>query len=183
MTTFARESRMLAAALAYAQRLGWPVFPCYHITEVGVCSCGKLDCEDAGKHPRIKRGFLAAALDADPLRQWWTQWPEANIGIPTGEASGFDVLDVDPRHGGEESLAELEAKQGRLPATIEAISGGGGRHVLFKHREGVRNATGFLPGLDVRGEGGYVLVAPSNHHSGRQYAWELSSRARRGGDG
>jgi putative DNA primase/helicase len=90
--------------------------------------------------------------------------------------SGFDVLDVDPRHGGDESLAKLEAEHGKLPDTVEALTGGGGRHILFKHREGVRSSAGHLPGLDVRGDGGYVVVAPSIHETGREYAWEASSQ-------
>lgn len=168
--------KMSRAALAYAQWFGWPVFPCCWITEAGACSCGLADCNSPGKHPLTRHGFKDATRDEVQIRAWWAESPQANIGIPTGQASGFDVLDVDVRHGGEESLAELEAKHGKLPATVEAITGGGGRHLLFKHREGVSNKAGFLPGLDVRGQGGYILVAPSNHYSGRRYAWELSGR-------
>ncbi len=168
-------NQMLQAALAYAKRLGWPVFPCCWITEAGACSCGRPDCGSPGKHPLTGQGFKEATRDEAQIRVWWTKWPAANIGIPTGAASGFDVLDVDPRHGGEVELDELELMCGQLPATVEAITGGGGRHVLFRHQEGVSNKTGFLPGLDVRGEGGYVLAAPSRHASGRLYQWELSS--------
>lgn len=169
------SDRMLQAALAYVQQLGWPVFPCHWITEAGACSCGLPHCGSPGKHPLTGQGFKEANRDEAQIRGWWTRWPAANIAIPTGAVSGFDVLDVDPRHGGEESLAELELIHGRLPVTVEQITGGG-QHLLFKHREGVASRTGVLPGIDVRGEGGYILTAPSNHHSGRQYAWELSSR-------
>lgn len=164
------------AALAYAQRLGWPVFPCCWITEAGACSCGLPECGSPGKHPLTAQGFRDASKDIAQIRQWWTRWPQANIGVPTGEASGFDALDIDPRHGGEESLAELEFLHGRLPATAEQITGGGGRHLLFRHRDGMGCQVGVLPGIDVRGDGGYILVAPSTHISGRRYAWEFSAR-------
>jgi hypothetical protein len=85
------------------------------------------------------------------------------------------VLDIDLRHGGEESLEEI-IKKGHLPDTIEALTGGGGRHIFFLHNPGLRNSVGELPGIDVRGEGGYVIVAPSMHESGNSYEWELSSR-------
>jgi hypothetical protein len=162
---------MLEAALAYASRLGWPVFPCCWITEAETCSCGFPDCSSRGKHPLPRRGFKEASRDQAQIRAWWSRWPAANVGISTGQASGFDVLDVDPRHGGEEALAELELLHGKLPATVEAITGGGGRHILFRHREGIANKVGFLPGLDVRGDGGYILAAPSGHASGRRYQW------------
>jgi putative DNA primase/helicase len=89
--------------------------------------------------------------------------------------SGFDVLDIDPRHGGNISLEELEAQHNKLPETVEQLTGGGGRHTLFRHREGVHNKVSLAPGLDIRGEGGYIVVAPSAGRN-RQYAWELSSR-------
>jgi hypothetical protein len=89
-------------------------------------------------------------------------------------------LDIDPRHGGDESLAQLEHRQGKFPDTVESITGGGGRHIFFtypggKHR--IRNATALagMPGLDVRGDGGYVVAPPSLHISGGRYEWEASS--------
>jgi hypothetical protein len=121
-------------------------------------------------------GYKDATRDETQIREWWTRWPEANIGIPTGAVSGCDVLDIDPRHGGEISLEELESQYGKLPETAEQLTGGGGRHLLFRHQEGVGCKVGILPGIDVRGDGGYILVAPSNHISGRRYAWEESSR-------
>ena len=167
-------SKMKQAATIYARRLQWAVFPCYEIAS-GVCACGNSDCDSPGKHPRTRNGCLDATTDEAVINSWWSQWPEAHVGVATGEVSGFDVLDIDPRHGGDESLAELEAEQGELPATIEQLTGGGGRHLLFKHREGVRNSAGggLGTGLDVRGDGGYIIVAPSMHASGRAYCWEV----------
>ena len=138
---------LLRAALAYARR-GVPVFP----------------CEPGGKAPLTYNGFWDATTDSRRIGIWWGRWPGANIGVPTGERSGLLVLDVDPRDGGPESLAGLERTAGPLPKTARARTGGGGMHVFFRYPagEGVRNSTGRLgPGLDVRGEGGYVVVPPS----------------------
>jgi len=111
------------------------------------------------------------------LSDWWTQWPDANVGIATGQDSGLVVLDVDPRNGGDESLRDLQRLHGSLPPTVEAITGGGGRHIYFRHPGPctIPNRTGILPGLDVKADGGFVVAPPSRHISGGQYAWELSS--------
>src|SRR5579862_7172491 len=120
-------------ALRYAER-GMPVFPLI------------------GKKPLTENGFLDASRDRVKAQEWWSKWPMANIGIPTGQASGHFVLDVDPRHDGDKTLAELEKKHGTLPATLEALTGGGGRHLYFALRpeEMVPSSAGKLaPGLDV----------------------------------
>jgi hypothetical protein len=87
------------------------------------------------------------------------------------------VIDVDPDHGGDETLADLEGIHGRLPDTVEAIAGSGGRHIYFKHPGiPIRNSASRLgPGIDVRGDGSYVIAPPSLHRSGSRYAWEVSS--------
>ena len=147
------------AAIAYAERLGWPVFPCN------------------GKIPFTKSGFKDATADPDQIGELWDMHPDANIGVPTGSATGFDVLDIDPRHGGDESLEDLEEDHDTLPETAEQLTGGGGRHILFRHEDGITNSSGNLPsGMDVRGEGGYIIVSPSIHQNGTQYRWEDSSR-------
>jgi hypothetical protein len=82
------------------------------------------------------------------------------------------VLDVDPQHGGDASLARLEQRHGPLPTTIEATTGGGGRHLYFAHPGGLtRNRTGLAQGIDLRGDGGYVVAPPSIHPNGRPYHW------------
>lgn len=161
----------LVCAEDYAAR-GWPVFP-LHAVQDGRCTCGKADCQSPGKHPRPPRGLLDASTDADTIRQWWAKWPDANVGIVTGAASGLFVLDVDPGHGGDTSLADLLAVHGPLPETVESLTGGGGRHIFFKHPGGtIRNSAGKLgPGLDVRGDGGYIVAPPSVHVSGGCYQW------------
>lgn len=163
--------RMGKAAEWYGQK-GYPIFP-LHSAEGGRCSCGRAACESPGKHPRIVLWPENATAFKEMIRSWWRRWPEANIGLVTGEPSGLVVLDVDPRHGGEASLDELERRFGELPPTAEAMTGGGGRHLLFRHPgHPVPNSAGALgPGLDVRGDGGYIVAPPSIHASGLMYAW------------
>ncbi|PGR23026.1 DNA primase [Priestia megaterium] len=161
------------AAFAYVQVLKWPVFPLHSIQD-GRCTCGRT-CGSMGKHPRIKNGFKAATTDLTIIKRWWKQWPNSNIGIPTGQLSGFIAIDIDPRHGGNESLDELISRNGKLPNTVEAITGGGGKHILFKYQGQVSNKVEILPGIDIRGDGGYIVVSPSIHYSGGAYEWELSS--------
>ncbi|MDJ0288209.1 MULTISPECIES: bifunctional DNA primase/polymerase [Bacillus] len=156
------------AAIAYASKLNWSVFP-LHTPNGKLCSCHNPNCQSVGKHPRTKNGLKAASTNLEVIREWWEKWPEANIAIATGQESGFVVLDVDPRHGGEGSLDLLKNQYGSLPNTIEAITGGGGRHILFKNPGQVKNKTNILPGLDVRGEGGYIVVSPSLHACGKRY--------------
>lgn len=84
---------MLKAALAYAQKLKWAVLP-LHTVKNGQCSCGRPDCTSPGKHPRVARGVHDATTDPSVIIGWWRRWPNANIGIRTGAASGFFVVDV-----------------------------------------------------------------------------------------
>ena len=105
-------------------------------------------------------------------RTWFCGWPEAGIGIVTGAISGLVVVDIDVRHGGDGALEHLEQEHGRLPTTVECRTGGGGRHLYFAHPGGlVRNKVGLAPGVDLRGDGGYVVAPPSLHASGLRYAW------------
>lgn len=109
---------------------------------------------------------------AEQVSNWFNRWPDANIGIITGEISNLIVLDIDPKHGGDTSLDRLERQFGQLPATVEAVTGGAGRHLYFAHPGGlIRNRTGLAQGIDLRGDGGYVVAPPSIHPSGRPYVW------------
>jgi hypothetical protein len=106
------------------------------------------------------------------VRGWFERWPSSNIAVVTGAISGLVVLDVDTHHGGEESLNQHALRNAGLPLTVEAATGGGGRHVYFKHLGfPVRNRVGFAPGLDLRGDGGNIIVPPSIHPSGKPYSW------------
>jgi len=169
------RNKLLHSALRYAKR-GWPVFPLHNPTAVG-CSCGKSKCDRIGKHPRTPNGFKDATTDPRQITKWWTRWPEANIGVPTGERSGFWVLDVDRRHRGLESLANLEKECGPLPDGPRARTGGGGLHIYFTYPgRHVKCKTGILPGIDVKAEGGYVVMPPSLHGSGNKYLWLRGKR-------
>jgi hypothetical protein len=171
--TPARYPSVTSAALVYV-RQGWPVFPCHTPMRMRVpCSCGHVDCSSAGKHPRVRGGLHAATLDEGQVRRWWQRWPGANVGIRTGAASGLVVIDVDPQHGGDRSLAALIERHGEFFAACRTVrTGSGGVHLYFRHPgTAVRNDTGrrLGAGLDVRGDGGYVVGPPSLHASGRRY--------------
>jgi len=106
------------------------------------------------------------------VRRWIAQHPDANLAVVTGAVSGLVVLDVDPRHGGTTSLAGWEREHAALPSTVESRTGGGGRHLYFAHPgRVVRNRVGLAPGLDLRGDGGVIVVPPSIHPSGKAYRW------------
>lgn len=153
----------LEHALYYAAR-GWRVIP----------------IKPGFKYPQgIERWQEKATTDPERITRYWTTNPDHGIGIATGAESGLWVLDVDPDDGGDDSLAALEARHGALPDTVEAITGGGGRHLVFAWpADGteIRNsASGVLGvGLDVRGVGGQFVVAPTIHpETGQAYAWEV----------
>ena len=167
----------VSSALLYAG-LGWRVVP-IHTTRRQSCSCGRQVCPGPGKHPRVRDWSRAATTNADEIRTWWRRWPEANVGVVTGRESGLFALDVDVDRGGEDLLAALENAHGQLPQTVDSLTGGGGRHLLFAYPEkgNVPSKSDALgPGIDVRGEGGLIIVPPSLHASGRRYEWEDSSR-------
>jgi len=125
------------------------------------------------KHPLIAwQVYQQRHATADDVRAWFARWPNANVGVVTGVVSGLVVMDVDPRHGGNDSLAELEREHGPPPSTVEAISGGGGRHLYFAHPGGhVHNRAALAAGIDLRGDGGLIVAPPSIHPSGRAYQW------------
>jgi putative DNA primase/helicase len=153
--------------------LGLPVFPLHTVDRDGRCSCGR-DCgRNTGKHPRTRNGLLDATLDAARIRSLWRTWPEANVAVATGAAAGIWVVDIDPDKGGLESFEQLEVVNGDVSLTWCVETGGDGLHLWFACDEVVlRNSVGRIgAGLDVRGEGGYVIVPPSRHESGLSYRW------------
>lgn len=166
----------LAAALGYAAR-GWAVFPVHSIRRQGtVCTCGNRACGSPGKHPRTPNGLKDASLDPAVIRGWWQRWPDAGVAVATGR--GLAVIDVDVHKGGDDALVDARRALGELPDTVEVVTGSGGRHIYLSVPEGVsvRCSAGQLgAGLDVRGDGGYVVAPPSLHQSGRRYAWEAGS--------
>ncbi len=159
------------AALDYLA-CGWGVIPLHSVRE-GRCSCAYPDCSSPGKHPRIQwEPYKTCVPTVDEVRSWWKRWPEANIGIVTGAVSGLLVLDVDGEQG-RETLRDLKL---RTCPTVIAKTGGGGWHYFYRHPGGNHpNTTGKIgPKVDSRGDGGYVVAAPSSHKSGNRYEWATS---------
>jgi hypothetical protein len=161
------------AALAYAQR-GIRVLPLHHPIQVrsrkqpgGVgCSCGDPGCGPVGKHPRTRNGLHDATADPGQLARWWQRWPNANIGLVTGELA--DVLDIDGP-AGRAGLRRLAADHDlRLDGPLAET--GSGWH-LYLAPTGSGNRAGLLEQVDWRGRGGYVVAPPSRHANGRHYRW------------
>ena len=145
-----------AAARSYLSR-GWSVVP------VGARSKRPIIAWQSYQHTRA---------DASDITHWFSRWPDANVGIVTGKISGLVVVDVDLANGGVESLQQLESEHGPLPQTLEAQSGGGGRHLYFSHPGGlVPNRVELFRGIDLRGDGGVIVAPPSVHPSGDRYRW------------
>lgn len=146
-----QASRMLRAALHYAER-GFKVLP----------------VRRENKHPYTSRGVHDATTNMATIRSWWRQWPDANVAIAL---AGLVVADFDPRHGGD--LDTLLAFPGEWPSgAARARTGGGGWHYIFRAREGATYPGKLGAGVDLkRGEGAYIIVAPSVHANGVRYAW------------
>lgn len=127
------------------------------------------------KTPLLKGWPAKATTDESQVAAWWSGNGHLGIGIVTGASSDLVVLDIDPRHNGNESLRELEQQCGTLPVTVTCKTGGGDRQFYFRYPQGIviKNKTkvGGLNGVDVRGEGGYVIAPPSMHPSGGRYEW------------
>ncbi len=157
-------------ALALAAR-GWSVVPVHGVVD-GRCGCGRAACPSPGKHPHVRwEHWMSRAPTPAELESWWERWPDANIGVVTGWVSAIVVLDVDPRHGGDASLASLEARHAPLPDTVTSLTGGGGRHLYLAHPSHLVPSRPLAPGLDLKAEGGMVVVPPSRHASGSRYRW------------
>ncbi len=165
------EPNMMQEALDLAEK-GFRVFPVYEPTEKG-CSCKQGEsCTNAGKHPRILEWQKAATTNDEQIINWWDKWKGANIGIATGKASNLIVLDADTGKGGDDSLLELFENTG-LPETLAAQTGNG-FHLFFESVEEltIKNSVQELGyGLDIRGENGFVVAAPSLHRNGNRYSW------------
>jgi len=150
-------------ATKYAQR-GWRVFPCI----------------PKAKKPLIKQWQKLASTDQEQIRDWWEKWPDANIGLATGKESGLLSLDIDGPKG-EASWTLLQSEIPEIPEdTLEQKTGrtDGGRQLLYNYPQdrNIRNRTDVLPGIDVRGEGGYIIIPPSIHPSGQAYTWPYGDR-------
>lgn len=153
---------------------GIAVFPCREQDGEGIDhSTGEI-VDFPEKSPLTAHGLKDATTSRRIIDIWFGErHPTAAIGVPTGEKLGGWVLDID-RHGdrdGHAWLAEMETRHGRLPATARATTANGGTHIFFAHHPGVRNRAALAPGVDTRGDGGYVLAPGSVMADGRRYAW------------
>lgn len=161
---------MLDVALSYIAK-GWPVFPCRSADEETVDPTTGEITVLAAKTPLTPNGFRGATKNERIVRELWRRNPGAMVGIPTGETINAWVLDIDTKHDGQVTLAELEARNLKLPRTAISSTANNGKHYFFKHVEGVRNRGALGSGIDVRGSGGYVIAAGSVLDDGRSYSW------------
>lgn len=155
------DNELLTYALKYATEYGWAVFPVSSTT----------------KKPLTPHGCRDAKKDPGAIRFWWKTHPDAAIGVATGTMSNLIVIDedIDENKGlnGYQEVTQWERINGNLPETVRAITGRGGAHLYFKYTgKDIKNRAGILEGVDVRGEGGYVIAPPSYHPNGTQYQWE-----------
>jgi putative DNA primase/helicase len=168
------DTTLLSAALDYAQH-GWPVFPCHPSTKRPLTPGG-----EGGTG-----GLKLASTDEAEIRKWWKQYPKAMIGIPTGTKIGAFVLDldagIDDKTGEFFEIGDLERQLAdelgvALPSTVTSETPRGGRHLYFAvaGADVLGNRTGLVPRVDVRGEGGYVVVPPSVRPDGRAYRWMVA---------
>jgi hypothetical protein len=182
-------SVMRDAALGYASR-GIPVLPLHHplphrgdlqpLTGGGrpvapsaagtSCSCRDPSCSQPGKHPLgalVPHGLHEATTNRARVLAWWTQQPQANIGLATGHC--FDVLDVDGPTG-TQAIRAFAADHALHSSGPLVRTGGGGWH-FYLAPTGSGNRAGVLEQVDWRGRGGYVVAPPSRHRSGHPYHW------------
>ena len=156
----AEAKNMKEWALHYAE-MGLAVFP--------------LVCRD--KVPAVVGGCKVATTERTTIERWWDKNPQYNIGIATGnKSSGLVVidLDVDKNKGidGYDVLRDWQNKHGKLPETWQSITGRGGYHYFYKDAIVHSNRVGLYEGVDIRGEGGYIVAPPSVHPNGNIYEWE-----------
>ncbi|WP_209915134.1 bifunctional DNA primase/polymerase [Agrobacterium pusense] len=158
---------------------GWPVFPCRSHAEEHVDQATGEIITLGEKTPLTPNGFKGATRFPRIIERWWSDWPDAAVGLPTGEKTGFFALDIDNKPGGANGfdwLSEMEAEHGPLPDTARVTSPNGGLHIYFKYVVGTRNRGALGAGVDIRSEGGYVLAAGSTMANGRSYKWETDTR-------
>src|SRR5574344_192971 len=153
---------LMDSALEYVQ-MGWAVFPLNPKDKTPIS--GSKGFKDATKSPRT-------------IKQWWNKADDMNIGIATGAVSGIFVIDID-QHGdidGSESLFEWESENGKLNETVCSTTGSGGTHYFYRCPAGVsiKSAAHVIDGVDVRGDGGYIVAPPSTHPNGNRYEWDIS---------
>jgi len=164
------DNVMLQAALSYAAQ-GFKVFPVCWPTPDGKCGCGRGHTgRDIGKVPLNEHGLKDATQTIEGVKEYWARWPNGGIGRVT---DGLVVPDFDKEKGGLESKTAIEIKYGALPRTRTHRTGGGGLHLIYRNPNGsdirCTAALGGYQGVDLRANGGYIVVPPSLHKSGNRY--------------
>ena len=150
---------------------GFSIVP-VHQPISGGCSCLRKDCSSVAKHPIPSRWQEVTSKQPEAIKAWWKAFRSPNAGVVTGKASGVVVLDIDPRHGGEDTLDNLQVKNGKLPDTATVQTGSGGYHYYFRDPGGLKNATNVGgQGVDFRGDNGFVVSPLSKHACGGTYDW------------
>src|SRR5699024_442556 len=144
-----------------SQMLNWSIFPIYY----------------KAKNPITQNGFHGATNNIEQIKRWWNLYPNANIGLPTGMINDIIVIDIDPRNNGNYSFDRLIDEHKPLPHTVECLTGGNGNHYYFKYDKRINKSTiqGY-DGIDIQGDGKYVVLPPSTHPNGNKYHWEESSK-------
>lgn len=161
---------------------GWKVLPVWWLEDLGdvrVCGCGNPFCNAPGKHPLIATGkrLGAASSETTQVEAWWREWPNANVAVACGEASGVIVIDCDVKDDVDGDIVLREWLSGVgldddvVLRTLSQTTGSGGAHYLFRYEPGVKNCISWLDHVDVKSDGGYILIAPSNHVTGGMYRW------------
>jgi hypothetical protein len=145
----AAQNMPLKKAAPFLAVNGVPVFPCH----------------EAGKSPITKHGLLDATADATRAERWWNRWPMANIGMPTGPTSGFDVVDVDVRESGSgyESFHRAATRLRAEDWAMRVLTPSGGMHFYYPTESG-RSQPNWVSAknhIDFRGAGGYIILPPS----------------------
>lgn len=166
------ENKMLSA-LEYARK-GFAVFPCHNVVEDGVCSCSLGgECRRIGKHPRTANGLHDATTDLDTIAQWWQRWPDANPALSMVGTS-MAVIDIDTKDDKDGRLW-LSAHDDDIPPGPRQHTPSGGQHIFLKipPDANVRPRSDVCaPGVDVRANEGYVMLAPSDHVAGSRYYFD-----------
>lgn len=173
-------------ALFYISK-GWSVLPVWWIID-GHCACGDPSCKSPGKHPignLAPNGVRSASNDRAVIEQWCSSAPNMNVAIATGAVSNIIVLDLDVKEtedeiiDGEYELKTWLAGKGiSFPDSLVQETGGGGSHIILGWpvtsgpRPAIASRANWLPGVDIRADGGYIVAAPSQHVSGKFYHWQ-----------
>ena len=147
------QNNFLQAALAYAEKFNLSVIPVR-----------------PDKKPFIKwEQYQTKKATSEEIREWWSKWPKAMIGIVTGDISGVFGIDCD----NEDAYQKIqELLPDSFITCIARTPRGYHLYLVYPKGQTIGNATGLMPGVDIRGEGGYIIAPPSVNGDGKAYAWQ-----------